>query len=490
MLNELEKKELLELTELLEIRKKDYWIIWTKLQEHQNLLKDAIVEKKEVIMQNGRLSYFPKNKYILFQWWNGSWKTMTWIYLTVLLALWRSWEKYWLPYIWEKQDIWIVTKSWANITSTIWPYLIWEFSKTRIPKDEVEKVNSDNWIIKSIKLKNWCIISIRTYDQWPERLQGWSPDFILVDEEPTQKSVWEEILARWRKPNSQIVLTMTPLNWLTPVYEYFYEQKDDWVKSRSKVILVSSLDNKFADHTWLMWLSEQDKKMRIYWMFVPPSWLVYSSFNRAEHTIKFFDPKDLWYDVSFYWAIDFWHTHPTAFLSIAVDWDWNIYVFDILYKSWMLIKDIVEWIKRSKIKHWIEYEYIVADTAAKREREELLSLWIRTRPADKWSKWESWESNRKAGIFKINQLLSDGKIYIADTCRELITEFEQHHYKDWKKDWEVEKTQDDALDAFRYWVFSYKPKTTKQIVKEWFRKQYGVAHSKYNYYEQLHNNPY
>ena len=156
----------------------------------------------------------------------------------------------------------------------------------------------------------------------------------------------------------------------------------------------------------------------------------------------------------------------------------------------MLIKDIVEWIKRSKIKHWIEYEYIVADTAAKREREELLSLWIRTRPADKWSKWESWESNRKAGIFKINQLLSDGKIYIADTCKELITEFEQHHYKDWKKDWEVEKTQDDALDAFRYWVFSYKPKTTKQIVKEWFRKQYGVAHSKYNYYEQLHNNPY
>lgn len=490
MMTEQDRVELLALAEILDERKKNYWIISTNLQDHQALLKDAIIEKREYKLYNWETQIIPKYKYILYQGWNWSGKSFTWLYTTVLLALWESWAKYNLPYIWTKQDIWIVTKSWANVTSTIWPYLIWQYSKTWIPKDEIDKVQLDNWILKTIVLKNWNKISIRTYDQGYERLMGWNPDFILIDEEPTNKMVWEEILARGRKLHTQIVLTMTPLHWLTPVYSYFYEQENEEVKKISKVILVSSLENVYADHTWLLWLSEQDRKMRIYWQFVPPSWLVYSSFDRNKNVVSHFHPKELGEGVRYFWALDFWHTHPTAFLFIGLDLDWNLYIFDMVYESKLLIKEIAELILKKKREYGIEFDYIVADSAAKRDRVEIAEHWIKTQGADKWTKGETWESNRSAWIFKVNQLLADTKLFISDKCKDLITEFEQHHYKEKTlKDWEVEKTQDDALDALRYFIFSYKVKDTKQILKENFKNKYWIVHNKYNYYEEA-NNPY
>lgn len=488
MLNEQEKLELIELTNLLEQRKKFFSIRNTTLQPHQKLLEDAIREKIEIKDWRNTI-YKPKYRKILFQWWNGSWKTFTWLYLTVKLALWELCSNYWLEYIWSRKNIWIVTKSWANITSTIEPYLLWEYSSSRIPPDAIEKINSDNWILKSIVLKNWTKISIRTYDQWAERLQWWNPDFILIDEEPVKSDVWQEILARWRSMSCQIVITMTPLSWLTPVYEYFYEQSNEEVRATCKIILVSSLDNKFADHSWLLWLSEQDKQMRIYWMFTPSTWLVFSSFSRYNNVVEHFEPKELW-EVKYYWAIDFWHTHPTAFLAIAVDSDNNIYIFDMIYKSWLLMKEISELINQLRRKYWINFEYIVADSAAKQQREELKALWIKTVAADKWSKWENNESNRKAWIFKVNWLLSDRKLFISDNCKPLISEFENHHYKENWKDWEVEKTQDDALDALRYFIFWYKPKKLEDIYKKDFNKTNWIIHNKYHYYESNYNNPY
>ena len=206
--------------------------------------------------------------------------------------------------------------------------------------------------------------------------------------------------------------------------------------------------------------------------------------------MKHFHPNELGEWVQYYWSIDFWHTHPTAFLAIAVDLDWNIFVFDMLYKSWLLMKEVYEWIMAIKRKYWIEFNYIVADTAAKQQREELKALWIKTVAADKWSKWENNESNRKAWIFKVNWLLSERKLFISDKCIDLIKEFENHHYKEWWKDWEVEKTQDDALDALRYWIFWYKPQNITSILKKEFKNRYNETHNKYHYYEQNFNNPY
>jgi hypothetical protein len=66
--------------------------------------------------------------------------------------------------------------------------------------------------------------------------------------------------------------------------------------------------------------------------------------------------------------------HPTAFLAIAVDNDGHIIVFDSIYESNLLMSDIAKRIREIKNRYGIEWEYIVADTAAKRERTELAQL--------------------------------------------------------------------------------------------------------------------
>lgn len=461
------KEELLKWLEILENRKKNYSLLSTKLQPHQTGVPEAIKEE----METEDWKSIPRWKFILFQGWNWRGKSMVWLYTTVLLALWDLCYEYGLPYIWTRRSIWIVTKSWTNVSWVIQPYLIGDFSKTRIPPEAINKIVQDNGLLKEIHLKNGNKIYIKTYDQWSERLQGWNPDFVLIDEEPTNKSVWEELMVRTRAPSSQVLLTMTPLSWFTPVYEFFYENQNVEGIDRRKVFVVSSLENKFVDNSWLLMLSEQDRKMRIYWAFVPSSWLVYHRFNRNEHIVPHFHPKELWYWTKFYWTIDFWVVHPTAFLLIAVDVDWHIYIFDSIYESNLLMDDIARGIKKLKREYDIELEYITADSAAKRERTELAQLWIKTIPADKWSKGENGESNRKAWIFKLNNLLREWKIYISDKVSGLIKEMEQHHYKEgWKKDWEVEKTNDDLLSMrFVTGCLVIRYQLLKQLVSEGLR---------------------
>ena len=79
------------------------------------------------------------------------------------------------------------------------PYLIGEFSKTRIPPEEIEKLEMEKGLLKMIILKNGCVIHIKTYDQGQENVQGGSPDWIWLDEEPVNADVWSELKARARK---------------------------------------------------------------------------------------------------------------------------------------------------------------------------------------------------------------------------------------------------------------------------------------------------
>lgn len=87
-------------------------------------------------------------------------------------------------------------------------------------------------------------------------------------------------------------------------------------------------------------------------------------------------------------------------------------------------------------------------------------------------------SNRKAGIMMMNQLLMDKKLIISSKCKHLIKEFETHYYKEGgKKDGEVNKINDDLLDALRYVIFTIrknnvKGKTISQrlLAKEEFRQ--------------------
>ena len=110
-----------------------------------------------------------------------------------------------------------------------------------------------------------------------------------------------------------------------------------------------------------------------------------------------------------------------VFLFIAVDWDWHIYVFDMIYQSNMLLWDFATEIRKRQRWHWIEFEYIIADSAWSRERLELKQYWIITKTVNKRRK-ESNMSNRRWWILRINQLFNQWKLIISDKCESLIDE--------------------------------------------------------------------
>lgn len=481
------KKELLKLMEVIEERKKNYGIVDTKLQEHQAQVIPIIRETVEV-----GWVIIPRYKYLLYQGWNGSGKTFTMMYILACLALGDLTSQYKLPYLWDKKVIWLVTKSGINITSTLEPYLLWDYSKARIPPEAIAKEKRDNGILKQIELKNGNKIILLTYDQGRDRLQWGSPDAIFIDEEPVDQWVWDELMIRARKKTTQLFLSMTPLSWFTPVYTFFYEyDTPEWELDRRYTFLVSSLENKHADHSGLLMLPEQEKKARMYGQFVPTTWLVFYAFNRREHLVPHFDPKELWYGTKYYAWLDFWVEHPTAFVLVALDTDWRLYIFDWFCESSLYLSDIASKITELKRRYEIDLEYIIADSAGKRERTELAKLWISTTPADKFNKGENGESNRKAWILKVNQLLHDNKLFISDKLsKNLVRELEVHHYL-WKwKDWAVVKEDDDFIDALRYVIFSLKPTKIKTRAQEKFEQKYNQKHNKANYYPSLYKQSY
>jgi len=469
--DEYKARELKKLLDIIEERKNKYSITnmdTSRIKAQWELVRD--------MQENAERPPETMRRYSLYYWGNGAGKTAIGSYVTSLKSLGRNWtKKYWLPFIGSAKSIWVLTKSGSNVKSTIDPYFLWEWSIARIPPEDIRKVTKDNGILKEILLINWTTIKIFTYDQGRENIQWGNPDFIWLDEEPKDEEIWNEINARMRGKSCEMLITMTPLSWLTPIYSFFLDQKSEEVRAKSKVYIVSSLDNPFIDHTWTKGLTEEEYRLRVLWSFESPTWLVYSSFHRWRNVVADMDKFALWEWVRLYKSIDLWVVHPTWVIFLAQDNDDNFYVYDEIYRQNTLIKDLVKEINKKSWKD--QFEYTLRDSAAKREGIELENFGIKTTPADKHSKWENDMSNRRAGIMLINQLLADWKLIISNKCVNLIKEFETHYYKEGgKKDWEVNKINDDLLDALRYIIFNIKKnfKWSKLNIEKKFQRDYGA----------------
>lgn len=479
------ESELKELLRMIEERKMNYglmdvdiinWVKWKK----------PIAKQVELFTDfRDRLStpLAERIRYMLYYGWNGAWKTFIWSYICVLLALGHDTQKYWLPFIGAKKNIWIATKSGNNVKTTIHKYLLWEGSPTRIPPEMVKRAHVDNNILKGIYLTNGCKINIVTYDQGREAIQGDTPDFLWMDEEPTNEEVWTELRFRTRWESCETLITMTPLSGLTPVYRFFFEQQSQEVKDKSRVYHVSAMDNPHTDKTLTKGLTEEEYRLRVEGSFENPTGLVYNEFFRSRNVVPHFDPKMLawnyWDKVKFYRGIDFWTSHPTAVVWVAQDIDDNFYIYDELEVKDMPLSNIVDLVNQKSI--WYDFEYTIRDSASAREGLEVAKLGLKTVKANKHEKGANDMSNRRTGIMLLNDMMSKWKLLISDRCQRLIRELETHYYKEdgtttRRKDGEVNKWDDDLLDALRYVIFMVKKNnsiTWKSIFEREYEKKYS-----------------
>lgn len=450
----------------LKLRKHHFPILDFELLPHQKEIIDAIAKRNP----DGT----PYYKYIIMMGWNGAGKTIVWWYAMICKMLGSKAKEYGLPFLWTSRVNKVVTSTWTQLKENIEPYIVWtdtDDDLLKLPSDDIKKITREKDVLKKIEMEEWMWkLYTWTYDQWMTRLQWGTPTYLWLDEIPERWKDFDELTKRTRDNYGQFLITFTPTNYNKKIYDWIHHKptkEDDelYGQGRRFFIQVDALKNTKANHSHMIWKSDEDLEIVRFGKFIPPTWLVYKSFNRTDNVIPHIDPKKLWSKVRFYGSVDFWVKHPTAFLFIAVDNDWHTYVFDIIYKSNMSMITLHKLIEEKKAEYWIELEYIMADSAGAREALELKNAWTKTKPVNKKKK-EGTMSNRRGWIMKINQLLNLWKLIVSDKCNPLIEEFETHHYAEKWDDGNVKKEDDDALDALRYFIFSYTEHSVKRELKK------------------------
>lgn len=470
------QQKVIELKKKITTIERDYWITQTKLLPHQQEVFDSCKLTKRKVFNWEKLTV-PKNKFTVMQGGNGVGKSFTLYYITALFAIGRQYKKYWLPYIWSRKKIMIVTQSSWNVTEYVEPYLLWEYSPCRIPPDLIEKITRGSECVKSIKLKNWCLITIKTVEQWQKRLVGANPDMLVVDEPIEKDEVWNELIARLRSPIAFLLYWFTPINWFNASYYFLYEQPSSEVRESTSIIRCKSTQNVYQDHSALLWLSEKEKKMRLEGEFTPLTGLVYYAFDRQRHLVPPIHPKTMWPNTRYVWGLDFGTDHPFWFAAIAIDWDGRKYVFDSVKAANLSLREIRDEIWKIEKRWGIKFERITADSAGKRERLELKLLWVETEKAKKWRNMETWEKGRTSSILLVNTDFHNDKILIGwerdGINDEFVKELQNHTYsRAWN--WAVNKTNDDILDAFRYAFIDIPRKPVKTWVEKLYEEKYWV----------------
>jgi PBSX family phage terminase large subunit len=176
--------------------------------------------------------------------------------------------------------------------------------------------------------------------------------------------------------------------------------------------------------------------------------MVYPMFYYKKHVIEGYEIDYTQMKRTFI-AVDYGSNHPTAILLISKSWSGEYIVSKELKLKRTAVSDIVQ-----KISEYIAFlrdigvgcDNVYVDPSAVALKDEMTKLGIEYTPA---------LNGHEEGIGAIRNLFSLDRLFILETCEELVAEIFGYVFKDNKsgKD-EVVKVIDDLVDAMRYGVYT------------------------------------
>lgn len=214
-----------------------------------------------------------------------------------------------------------------------------------IPKHRIKKItNIRNDIWSRVEIDNGSSIIFKSYDQGREKFQGAGKRIIWFDEEPPF-DVWQEANMRMEAGQRlDILLTMTPVNGMSWVYDQLYLNVDD--PDIFQIVLG------WNDNPWLT--AEQKEQMerglspemlaiRRDGSFVQHTGQVCNWWRREVHLMKDLYRQPDW---NIYRIIDFgWSSSKTCVLWIGIDSYERVYIFDGLYVNETTDEELAKIIK-------------------------------------------------------------------------------------------------------------------------------------------------
>lgn len=353
----------------------------------------------------------------------------------------------------QAQDVWCVSPSFK-----LQPKGNQEKILKYLPKSEIKEIayisRVEN-IISQIILRNGRTITFKSYEQDPKDFQSAGLGLIWFDEEPP-KEIWKECLVRQEagKP-TRTILTETPVQGLTWIYDEVYLNKlnnpnifkitigwDDnpHLTEEQKIIMSSGL-------------TEDEIKIRREGLFIMKEGLVYKNFNPSVHVIPRFEPNE---NFTFYRGFDFGFAkdHPFVAIFAAVDSEGNVFIYDSIYLREVNRLGVIQKIK--ELSGGKTFRSSWGDSARPDWIKEFNDNGITTYKARK---------DVEAGIVKVSEFLEPHplthrpRLFITQNNTQLIEEFTKYAYPKQDEDERgkrlPEKRYDDGLDALRYFIFTW-----------------------------------
>ena len=302
--------------------------------------------------------------------------------------------------------IWVCTETYDVMRDVLQPKLKKYLDLDRIIDEAF--VKKDCWSYIKYKAADGTIseITFKSYDQGRKRFQGAGKQFIWFDEEPP-RDIWEECTVREEAGRElRIVLTMTPVQGMTWVYEELYLATGN---PDIKVLTASWDDNP--------WLPQEQKdrmargltpealKVRREGKFVRMTGLVCPWFDRGVHV------QDLIFDPAWtiYRVIDFGFSQPTCVIWIGVDYDNNWHIYDGIYQTGLTTPQLKEAMIRKDGKRFITNCW--ADSAQASDIQQLNDLGVSVLPVEKISgdSKESWDEYRARLLMEQGKFAQGGR---------------------------------------------------------------------------------
>lgn len=214
-----------------------------------------------------------------------------------------------------------------------------------------------------IEGKDGTKINFKSYEQGREKFQGAGKRVIWFDEEPPH-DIWEECFVRSEAGVPlDIILTMTPVNGMTWVYDQIY------LDTNNADLFISEAqweDNPFLTQKQIdqmtRGLSPQALKVRREGKFVKKTGLVCAWWDRSVNLVDL-EYNPAWItDTS---ALDFGFSNPACWGLIGVDYDDNVNLFDGFYQRGLTTPKICDFIHKTLTTYGIDpnTHTVVADSA-------------------------------------------------------------------------------------------------------------------------------
>lgn len=378
----------------------------------------------------------------------------------------------------EKPGIyWIVSPNYKQSKMIHWRDL-----QREVPRELISKKNE---VELSFTLVNGSIIELKGAEN-PDALRGVKLNGLVIDEIASIRNwdwLWSEVLRPTLTDFQAPALFISTPKGFNHFHELYLTGQNSSLDYKSWKY--TSYDNPYIPKGELdaakSELTEDTFAQEYLADFRKHTGLVYKEFDRAIHVIDPFTVPDSW---TMYRGVDFGSTNPTACLWIAVDGDENWSIVGEHYDTGQTIdyhagrinastlsRRVVQTFGDPSGAQWInEFStrgiYI---TPATKEIGQAFNTWV-TFGIDKVAQQLKLVPGRQVPAVSIQKTLhGQPRMYIFNTCTNLVREFETYRWKeksvtqsqDLNEPEVVEKANDHALDALRYFAVSYQKPTPK-----------------------------